>query len=41
MNETNYGDFSMDDIYFKDAFTKTRDKLNLEVNDVKIGRAHV
>lgn len=34
MNETNYGDFSMDDIYFKDAFTKTGDKLNFEVNDV-------
>lgn len=30
------GDFSLDDIYFKDAFTKTEDKLNLEVNNAKI-----
>ena len=36
MNETNVGDFSMEDIYFKDAFTKTGDKLNLEVNDVTV-----
>jgi hypothetical protein len=36
MNETNYGDFSMEDIYFKDAFTKKGDKLNLEINDVAI-----
>lgn len=36
MKETNSGDFSMDDIYFKDAFTKTGDKLNLEVNDVTV-----
>lgn len=31
------GDFSLDDIYFKDAFTKTEDKLNLEVDNVEIG----
>lgn len=30
------GDFSLDDIYFKDAFTKTGDKLNLEVNNAKV-----
>lgn len=30
------GDFSLDDIYFKDAFTKTEDKLNLEVNNAKV-----
>ncbi len=36
MNETNVGDFSMEDIYFKDAFTKTGNKLNLEVNDVTV-----
>lgn len=36
MNENNYRDFSMEDIYFKDAFTKTEDKLNLEVNNVTI-----
>ncbi len=36
MNGTNSGNFSMEDIYFKDAFTKTGDKLNLEVNDVII-----
>ena len=29
-------DFSLDDIYFKDAFTKTEDKLNLEVNNAAI-----
>lgn len=28
--------FSLDDIYFKDAFTKTEDKLNLEVNNADI-----
>jgi len=27
---------SLDDIYFKDAFTKTEDKLNLEVNNADI-----
>ncbi len=27
------GDFSLDDIYFKDAFTKTGNKLNLEVDN--------
>ncbi len=27
---------SLDDIYFKDAFTKTEDKLNLEVNNANI-----
>lgn len=32
----NDGEFSLDDIYFKDAFTKTEDKLNLEVNNVNI-----
>lgn len=30
------GDFSLDDIYFKDAFTKTEDRLNLEVNNVEV-----
>lgn len=30
------GDFSLDDIYFKDAFTKTGDNLNLEVNNIEI-----
>ncbi len=29
-------DFSLDDIYFKDAFTKTEDKLNLEVDSATI-----
>ncbi len=29
-------DFSLDDIYFKDAFTQTGDKLNLEVNNANI-----
>lgn len=32
----NDGEFSLDDIYFKDAFTKTEDKLNLAVNNVKV-----
>jgi len=40
MNETNeqinQGILSLDDIYFKDAFTKTEDKLNLEVNNADI-----
>lgn len=30
------GDFSLDDIYFKDAFTKTEDKLNIEVDNAEI-----
>ena len=29
----NDDNFTLDDIYFKDAFTKTNDKLNLEVNN--------
>ena len=33
----NDGEFSLDDIYFKDAFTKTEDKLNLEVNNASVG----
>lgn len=32
----NDGEFGLDDIYFKDAFTKTEDKLNLEVNNAKV-----
>lgn len=32
----NNGEFSLDDIYFKDAFTKTEDKLNLEVNNATV-----
>lgn len=32
----NDGEFSLDDIYFKDAFTKTGDKLNLEVNNASV-----
>lgn len=32
----NKGDFSLDDIYFKDAFTKTENKLNLEVNNATV-----
>lgn len=32
----NDGEFSLDDIYFKDAFTKTEDKLNLEVNNASV-----
>lgn len=32
----NDGDFSLDDIYFKDAFTKTENKLNLEVNNASV-----
>ena len=34
MNNTN--DFTLEDIYFKDAFTKTEDKLNLEVNNATV-----
>ena len=30
------GDFSLEDIYFKDAFTKTEDKLNIEVENAEI-----
>ena len=30
------GDFGLDDIYFKDAFTKTGDELNLEVDNAEI-----
>ncbi len=29
-------DFTLDDIYFKDAFTKTGNQLNLEVNHAKV-----
>lgn len=32
----NNGDFGLDDIYFKDAFTKVGDKLNLEIDNVNI-----
>ena len=32
----NDGEFCLDDIYFKDAFTKTGNDLNLEVNNVSI-----
>ena len=32
----NDGEFSLDDIYFKDAFTKTEDKLNLEVDNANV-----
>lgn len=32
----NDGEFSIEDIYFKDAFTKTEDKLNLKVNNVSV-----
>ena len=32
----NDGEFSLDDIYFKDAFTKTEDNLNIEVNNASI-----
>lgn len=33
---TTNSDFSLDDIYFKDAFTRSGDKLNLEVNNANI-----
>ena len=36
MNETKQDLLSLDDIYFKDAFTKTEDKLNLQVNNADI-----
>ena len=32
----NKSDFSLEDIYFKDAFTKTGNKLNLEVNNATV-----
>lgn len=32
----NVGEFSLEDIYFKDAFTKTADNLNLEVNNASV-----
>lgn len=32
----NNGEFSLDDIYFKDAFTKTEDKLNIEVDNATV-----
>lgn len=32
----NDGEFCLDDIYFKDAFTKTGNDLNIEVNDVSV-----
>lgn len=32
----NDGEFCLDDIYFKDAFTKTGDDLNLEVNNASV-----
>lgn len=32
----NDGEFSLDDIYFKDAFTKTGNNLNLEVNNASV-----
>lgn len=33
----NPNDFSLNDIYFKDAFTKTEDNLNLEIDNLNIG----
>lgn len=36
MNENNTSDFTLEDIYFKDAFTQTGDKLNLEINDITL-----
>ena len=32
----NDGEFCLDDIYFKDAFTKTEDKLNMEINNINV-----
>jgi len=32
----NDGEFCLDDIYFKDAFTKTGDDLNIEVNNASV-----
>lgn len=34
--ETNTNEFTLDDIYFKDAFTQTEDKLNLEVDNATV-----
>ena len=34
--ETNTNEFTLDDIYFKDAFTQTVDKLNLEVDNATV-----
>lgn len=36
--ENNPSYFNLDDIYFKDAFTKTGDKLNLDVDDININK---
>lgn len=36
MTENNSTDFTMEDIYFKDAFTQTGAKLNLEVNNATV-----
>lgn len=36
MTEIDSTDLTMEDIYFKNVFTKTREKLNLEVNDATI-----
>ena len=33
---TKDGEFSLDDIYFKDCFTKTEDKYNLDVDNINI-----
>lgn len=34
--QKNDGEFTLDDIYFKDAFTKTEDNINLEINNASI-----
>lgn len=34
--QKNKGEFSVNDIYFKDAFTKTGDKLNLNINNANV-----
>lgn len=34
--KNNKGEFNLDDLYFKDAFTKTNKQLNLEVNHANI-----
>ena len=36
-NEDCESDFTLDDIYFKDAFTKMGDALNLEVDNLNVG----
>lgn len=36
MNEQNNGDFSLDDIYFKDCFTQTGNDIDLEVNNATV-----